>query len=131
MRQTIEDLEALKDLNDELEENHVDAEKQLNSEIGELNANSYIDVIFISCLDILSAQLRDEKQKSSELDTIIIETETTIAQFRDLVANLQRSVEHPPSPYLLTKTARSKVCAYSKPARSLRPRLRVKKPRRS
>lgn len=38
MRQTIEDLEALKDLNDELEENHVEAEKQLSSEIGELSA---------------------------------------------------------------------------------------------
>jgi dynactin 1 len=34
MRQTIEEMEALKDLNDELEENHVEAEKQLNSEIG-------------------------------------------------------------------------------------------------
>lgn len=41
--------------------------------------------------DLLSAQLRDERQKSFELDTIITETETTIAQFRDLVANLQRS----------------------------------------
>ena len=36
MRQSIEDLEALKDLNDELEENHVEAEKQLNGEIGQL-----------------------------------------------------------------------------------------------
>jgi hypothetical protein len=36
MRQTIEDLEALRDLNDELEENHLEAEKQLNSEIGKL-----------------------------------------------------------------------------------------------
>ena len=36
MRQTIEDLEALKDLNDELEENHVEAEKQLSGEIGKL-----------------------------------------------------------------------------------------------
>lgn len=35
MRITIEDLEALKELNDELEENHVEAEKQLNTEIGE------------------------------------------------------------------------------------------------
>ena len=37
MRVTIEDLEALKDLNDELEENHVDAEKQLSAEIGMLH----------------------------------------------------------------------------------------------
>jgi dynactin 1 len=35
MRVAIEDLEALKELNDELEENHVEAEKQLNEEIGE------------------------------------------------------------------------------------------------
>jgi dynactin 1 len=34
MRITIEDLEALKELNDELEENHVEAERQLNVEIG-------------------------------------------------------------------------------------------------
>ena len=47
-------------------------------------------------VDILTAQLRDEKQRSSELDAIIVETETTIAQFRDLVANLQRSVQSSP-----------------------------------
>ena len=35
MRAIIEDLEALKELNDELEEGHVEAEKQLNEEIGE------------------------------------------------------------------------------------------------
>jgi len=34
MRITIEDLEALKELNDELEENHVDTEKQLYADIG-------------------------------------------------------------------------------------------------
>lgn len=37
MRITIEDLEALKELNDELEENHVETEKHLNGEIGELH----------------------------------------------------------------------------------------------
>ena len=34
MRITIEDLEALKELNDELEENHVETEKALQEEIG-------------------------------------------------------------------------------------------------
>ncbi len=33
MRITIEDLEALKELNDELEENHVETEKQLNEDL--------------------------------------------------------------------------------------------------
>jgi dynactin 1 len=34
MRITIEDLEALKELNDELEENHIETEKVLQEEIG-------------------------------------------------------------------------------------------------
>ena len=34
MRITIEDLEALKELNDELEENHVETEKALQEDIG-------------------------------------------------------------------------------------------------
>jgi dynactin 1 len=36
MRLIIEDLESLKELNDELEENHVEAERVLNEEISEL-----------------------------------------------------------------------------------------------
>lgn len=35
MRATVEDLEALKELNDELEENHVETENQLLEELGE------------------------------------------------------------------------------------------------
>jgi dynactin 1 len=34
MRATIDDLEALKELNDELEESHIETEKQLQAEIG-------------------------------------------------------------------------------------------------
>jgi hypothetical protein len=34
MRVTIEDLEALKELNDELEENHLETEKAMQEEIG-------------------------------------------------------------------------------------------------
>lgn len=34
MRITIEDLEALKELSDELEENHVETEKQLHEDLG-------------------------------------------------------------------------------------------------
>jgi hypothetical protein len=34
MRVTVEDLEALKELNDELEENHVETERSLHEEIG-------------------------------------------------------------------------------------------------
>ena len=37
MRITIEDLEALKELNDELEENHMETEKAMQEEIGTLD----------------------------------------------------------------------------------------------
>ena len=39
MRVTIEDLEALKELNDELEENHVETERALNEDIGMFGDN--------------------------------------------------------------------------------------------
>jgi dynactin 1 len=75
MRVTIEDLEALKELNDELEENHVETEKQMDEEIA-----------------LLSLQLREERARSGELESIVADMETTIGQFRELVAGLQRYV---------------------------------------
>lgn len=72
MRLTIEDLEAIKELNDELEEGHVETEKQLNEEI-----------------EALTAELRKERVRSGELDALILDMETTINQFRELVASLQ------------------------------------------
>lgn len=38
MRVNIEDLEALKELNDELEENHIETERSLQEEIGIFNS---------------------------------------------------------------------------------------------
>ena len=35
MRITIEDLEALKELNDEMEENHLETEKAMQEDLGE------------------------------------------------------------------------------------------------
>lgn len=44
MRITIEDLEALKELNDELEENHMETEKAMQEDIGKdlLSASRYL-----------------------------------------------------------------------------------------
>jgi dynactin 1 len=41
MRITIEDLEALKELNDELEENHVETEKAMQEDLGEEQLSNY------------------------------------------------------------------------------------------
>jgi hypothetical protein len=41
MRITIEDLEALKELNDELEENHIETERQLTEDLGMMKCNFF------------------------------------------------------------------------------------------
>ncbi len=41
MRITVEDLEALKELSDELEENHIETEKQLYEDIGGFSFESF------------------------------------------------------------------------------------------
>lgn len=40
--------------------------------------------------DQLSGSLRDEKARSNDLDAAILDMESTLSQFRDLVGSLQR-----------------------------------------
>ncbi|CAJ0869695.1 3327_t:CDS:2, partial [Entrophospora sp. SA101] len=73
MRATIDDLEALKELNDELEESHIETEKQLQSEIEQK--------------EILISEYVRRIEAADEANA---DYENTINQFRELVANLQR-----------------------------------------
>ncbi|KAG8723976.1 hypothetical protein FRC12_024386, partial [Ceratobasidium sp. 428] len=72
MRVTIEDLEALKELNDEIEENHVEAERAMQEEI-----------------DAKDSAARDLNRKIEGLEETIADYEGTITQFRELVVHLQ------------------------------------------
>ncbi|GES86297.1 dynactin 1 [Rhizophagus clarus] len=76
MRITIEDLEALKELNDELEENHIENEKQLQAEI------EHKDIL-----------IREYLKRLEMADETNADYENTIHQFRELVANLQSDLE--------------------------------------
>ncbi|KAL5535863.1 hypothetical protein ACEPAF_3957 [Sanghuangporus sanghuang] len=73
---TIEDLEALKELNDELEENHVETEKQLHEEIEQKES-----------------VIREEIRKINELEDACQDFEGTIGQFRELVLQLQAELD--------------------------------------
>ncbi|KAJ3860138.1 dynein associated protein-domain-containing protein [Lentinula novae-zelandiae] len=77
MRITIEDLEALKELSDELEENHIETEKALQGD-----------------LETLSTQLSAAQLKISTLSDTCSDYEGTIGQFRDLVVQLQGELTH-------------------------------------
>ena len=72
---TVEDLEALKELNDELEEGHAETEKQLLEEI-----------------ELKDGQLRDARRRADALEESVAEYDGTIGQFRELVVSLQRCV---------------------------------------
>ncbi|PCH34381.1 dynactin [Wolfiporia cocos MD-104 SS10] len=76
MRITIEDLEALRELNDELEENHVETEKAMQEDI-----------------DSKEAQIREQASKISTLEDACQDLEGTIIQFRELVMQLQSELD--------------------------------------
>ncbi|TFL06330.1 dynein associated protein-domain-containing protein [Pterulicium gracile] len=76
MRIMVEDLEALKELSDELEENHVETEKAL-----------------LEDLESKDAQMREQVRKTERLEEVSRDLEATITQFRDLVYQLQGELD--------------------------------------
>ncbi|KAF9011292.1 dynactin [Cyathus striatus] len=77
MRITIEDLEALKELNDELEENHLETEKQMQED-----------------LDAKDVEIREHTRKIESLEEACQDYENTIMQFRELVMQLQSDLDN-------------------------------------
>ncbi|VDC06717.1 unnamed protein product [Peniophora sp. CBMAI 1063] len=76
MRITIEDLEALRELSDELEENHVETEKAMQDEINDKDV-----------------QLNAQGRKIDELNEACQDLEGTVVQFRELVMQLQTELD--------------------------------------
>jgi len=95
MRITIEDLEALKELNDELEENHVETEKAMQEDLGEeafsINSSPVNSGVFWN-VDLKDVHIRDQQRKIESLEEACQDLDGTIGQFRELVMNLQKSV---------------------------------------
>lgn len=76
LKVSLEDLEDLKELNDELEQNHVATEKQMQEE-----------------LDFKDAVLGEQAQQVSRQESKLVDYEQTISKFRELVANLQNHLQ--------------------------------------
>ncbi|KAK8165609.1 dynein associated protein-domain-containing protein [Phyllosticta citrichinensis] len=76
LKATIEELETLKELNDELEINHVENEKQLLEQI-----------------DYKDAVITDFGRRALQQDETVADQEYTIMRFRELVTNLQSDME--------------------------------------
>jgi dynactin 1 len=76
LQATVDDLEALRELADELEENHVETEKQLQAEI-----------------DHRDMLLREQLERLRANEETTADYETTIQQFRELVSVLQNDLD--------------------------------------
>lgn len=76
LKAAIEDLESLKELNDELDMNHVETEKQLQEEI-----------------DYRDSLCQEQSRKIAQQYETVGDLEYTLSKFRDLVTNLQNDLE--------------------------------------
>ncbi|KAL4920133.1 dynein associated protein-domain-containing protein [Aspergillus aurantiobrunneus] len=93
----ISDLEALKEINDELEWNHVETEKQLQEEI------EYRETIY-----------NDQVQKISQQDDVIEDLEYTLTRFRELVSTLQADLEDMRASQQITEAEATDLTARSR-----------------
>jgi len=76
LRKTVEHLQDLKELNDELEDNHVDHERQLQEVI-----------------DFKETQLTEMIRRTAKQDEDIVDRDYTISRFRELVSTMQSDLE--------------------------------------
>ncbi|KAK7752919.1 hypothetical protein SLS62_005078 [Diatrype stigma] len=76
LKAVIEDLEALKEINDELEINHVQNEKEMQEE-----------------LDFKDSVIAEQIRRAAQQDEAVEDMEYTLSRFRELVTNLQTDLE--------------------------------------
>ncbi len=76
LKAVIEDLEALKEINDELEINHVQNEKEMQEEI-----------------DFKDSVIAEQVRRATQQDEAVEDMEYTLSRFRELVTNLQTDLE--------------------------------------
>ncbi|MCJ1350034.1 MAG: hypothetical protein MMC33_000015 [Icmadophila ericetorum] len=104
----VEDLESLKELNDELEINHMETEKQLQDEI-----------------DYQESLLLEQTRKSAIQDETIDDLEYTVSRFRDLVTNLQSDLEDMRASQKITEAEGNDLTSRSRAMIDLNMRLQV------
>lgn len=108
LKLVIEDLESLKELNDELEINHVETEKQLQDEI-----------------DYREATHLEQLRKAAAQEETIQDLEYTVTRFRELVTNLQSDLEDMRASQQISETQANELNNRSRAMMDLNLRLQV------
>ncbi|KAI9706369.1 MAG: hypothetical protein M1836_003374 [Candelina mexicana] len=108
MRAAIEDLESLKELNDELELNHLETEKQMQEDI-----------------DHKDSLIAEHTRKAAQQDENIGNYEYTIARFRALVTSMQSDLEDMRASRELTEAESEEMTARSRAMMDLNLKLQL------
>ncbi|KAK1761062.1 dynactin subunit 1 [Echria macrotheca] len=108
LKAVIDDLEALKEINDELEINHVQNEKELQEELDLRDS-------------IIAEQVRQAAQQKESLDDM----EYTLSRFRELVTSLQSDLEDMRASHAVTENESEQLNSRSRAMMDLNMKLQI------
>ena len=108
LKVTIDDLESLKELNDELEINHVETEKEMQEDI-----------------DFKDTIIGEQTRRAAQQDEALEDMEYTLSRFRELVTNLQSDLEDMRASHAVTETESEQLNSRSRAMMDLNMKLQV------
>ncbi|TVY55676.1 Dynactin, 150 kDa isoform [Lachnellula cervina] len=108
LKVTIDDLESLKELNDELEINHVETEKEMQEDI-----------------DFKDTIISEQTRRAAQQDEVLEDMEYTLSRFRELVTNLQSDLEDMRASHAVTETESEQLNNRSRAMMDLNMKLQV------
>jgi dynactin 1 len=104
----IEDLESLRELNDELEINHVETEKEMQEDI-----------------DFKDNIINEQVRRSTQQEAAMGDMEYTLSKFRELVTILQSDLEDMKASHSVTETESEQLTSRSRAMMDLNMKLQV------
>ena len=108
LKATIEDLESLKELNDELEINHIEAEKEMQEE-----------------LDFKDSVISEQVRRATQQDQAMEDMEYTLSRFRELVTSLQSDIADMKASHAVDETESAQLDDRSRQMMDLNMKLQV------
>ncbi|KAK6226145.1 CAP-Gly domain-containing protein [Colletotrichum tabaci] len=108
LKAVIEDLENLKEINDELEINHVQNEKEMQEE-----------------LDFKDSVITEQARRAGEQEEALEDMEYTLSRFRGLVTSLQSDLEDMRASHAVTETESEQLNSKSRAMMDLNMKLQI------
>jgi dynactin 1 len=108
LKVTVEDLESLKELNDELEINHIETEKEMQEDI-----------------DFKDTIIAEQARRAGQQEEAMEDMEYTLSKFRELVTNLQSDLEDMRASHTVTETESEQLNSRSRAMMDLNMKLQV------